>query len=352
MAEIRKKRLPEIDIIKATSLMLIISHHEGSFLYHEYLGIFYPYLGRFGLALFTFISGYALYKNNASISSIKTFYKKRLLRIYPLYLLALFLYVIISNFQLWNEFTPVSLAAHILGLQMLIYPYIQPDGSLWYIGMLFIFYAVYPFLIKKSETPIKLIWNAGAILVSLTLLRVFFGLIEIRTFVYFPIFIAGMLAAWTGIPEKLKTSAPIVLVPLIFIRLNWITEDGTDPINNNIIPVVLSLSLMLLFFCFVFFEGVKSIQLNSRISAIVSKIAVASYPMYLFHPIVLYSLKGVYSHSMKGIYSQHFNPAAFDLVMISIVIPIFFIICYYIQIFEKKILSASWINHIFDRSTL
>jgi peptidoglycan/LPS O-acetylase OafA/YrhL len=257
MGEISTKRLPEIDIIKATSLMLIILHHEGSFLYNEHLGIFYPYLGRFGLALFTFISGYALYKNNAQISSIKTFYKKRLLRIYPLYLLALFSYVAISNFHLWKEFTPVSLAAHILGLQMLIYPYVQPDGSLWYIGMLFIFYAVYPFLIEKSGTPKKLIWNAGAVLVSLTFLRVFFGLIEIRTFVYFPIFIAGMLAAWTGIPEKLKTSAPIVLVPLIFIRLNWITEDGTDPINHNIMPVVLSLSLMLLFFCFVFYVGLK-----------------------------------------------------------------------------------------------
>lgn len=352
MGEIHKKRLPEIDIIKATSLMLIILHHEGSFLYHEYLGVFYPYLGRFGLALFTFISGYALYKNNAPMSSIKTFYKKRLLRIYPLYILAFFSYVIISNFHLWKEFTPVSLAAHILGLQILVYPYIQPDSLLWYIGMLLIFYAVYPFLIKKSETPKKLLWNAGAVLISLIFLRTCFGLIEVRTFVYFPIFIVGILTAWTGIPDKLKTSAPIVLVPLIFIRLEWITEDGTDPINHGIIPVVLSLSLMLLFFCIVFFEGVKSMQLNSRISAIVSKMAVSSYPMYLFHPLVLYSLKGVYSYLMRGTYSQHFNPVAFDLFMIFIFVPIFFIICYYIQVLEKRILSGLQINRIFGRSTL
>jgi len=320
-------------------MMLIIIHHESNFLYHDYFAFFYPYLGRFGLALFTFISGYALYKNNAPISSTKTFYKKRLLRIYPLYLLALFSYVAVSNFQLWKEFTIASLTVHFLGLQMLIYPYIQPDSLLWYIGMLFIFYAVYPFLIKKSETPRKLMWNAGAILISLTLLRAYFGIIEIRTFIYFPIFITGVLAAWTDIPEKLKTMAPITLVPLILIRLKWITEDAKDPINHNVVLIVLSLSLMLLFFCIVFFEVVKDVlevvkdvQFNSKISATVSKIAVASYPVYLLHPLILYSL--------KGMYSKYFNPIAFDLFVISLVVPIFFIICYYIQIYEKRILGV------------
>jgi peptidoglycan/LPS O-acetylase OafA/YrhL len=78
------KRTTAIDIIKVLSMVLIIVHHSSSFLNHSF-GFFYPYLGRVGLALFTFISGYALYKNNAEISSIKAFYKKRLLRIYLLY---------------------------------------------------------------------------------------------------------------------------------------------------------------------------------------------------------------------------------------------------------------------------
>lgn len=334
MGEIHTKRLVEIDIIKVISLMLIIIHHESSFLYHEKFELFYPYLGRFGLALFTFISGYSLYINNAQISSVKAFYKKRLLRIYPLYLLALLSYFIISNFQLWQKFTVSSLVVHILGLQMLIYPYIQPDGLLWYIGMIFIFYMVYPLLITKSKIPRRLICNAGIILVLLALLRAHFGIIEIRTFVYFPIFIAGILVAWTGIPEKLKISAPIFLVPLIFIRLTWLTMDAKDPINNNFIPVVSSLSLMLLFFCFIFFEWVKSIELSSKIKEVVRKIAVASYPMYLFHPLVLYSLKRIFSHYFNP------NPIVFDLFIISVVIPVFFITCYYIQIYEIKILSV------------
>lgn len=91
---------------------------------------------------------------------------------------------------------------------------------------------VFPFPIKKSETPGKLIWNAGVIFISLTLLRAYFGVIEIRTFVYFSIYIAGKLAAWTGIPEKLKYSAPIFFIPLIFIRLRWVTADAVDPIND------------------------------------------------------------------------------------------------------------------------
>jgi peptidoglycan/LPS O-acetylase OafA/YrhL len=344
MSEIHIKRLMEIDTIKVISVMLIIIHHGDAFLYHYIFGNLDPYLGRVGLALFTFVSGYALYKNNVQISSIKAFYKKRLLRIYPLYLLALFLYVILSNFKLWRTFTDATLVAHILGLQMLIYPYIQPDGLLWYIGMIFIFYGVYPFLINKSKTPLKLIWNAGVILVLLTLLRVFFGIIEIRNFVYFPIFITGILTAWIGIPKKLKILVPIFLVPLIYIRLKWLTMDASDPINNNAIPVVLSMSLMLIFFSLIIFEWVKSIQLSSRIAAIVSKIAIASYPLYLFHPLVLYSLKSI-SHYLNS------NPIIFDLFMISIVIPIFIIICYYIQIYEMKILSVSWINHIFDKLT-
>lgn len=351
MGEIHTKRLLEIDVIKSVSVMLIILHHEGSFLFHNFVGFCDPYLGRIGLALFTFISGYALYKNNTYISSIRSFYKKRLLRIYPLYLLALFSYVIISNFQLWTKFTTVSLAAHVLGLQMLIYPYIQPDSLLWYLGMIFIFYAAYPFLIKKSETPKKLLCNAGIILILLTLLRYFFGIIEIRTFVYFPIFIAGTLTAWTGIPEKLKNSAFILLIPLIFIRLKWITEDPGEPISGNAFSIVLSLSLMLLLLCIIFLEWVKNIRLNSKISIIISKIAIASYPVYLFHPLVLYSLKGIYSHLAKGMQFQYFNPLAFDLSMICIVTPLFFITCYYIQVYEKQILSAPWKNYVSDKLT-
>lgn len=194
----------------------------------------------------------------------------------------------------------------------------------------FYFYVVFPFLIKKSETPGKLIWNAGVILISLTLLRAYFDIIEIRTFVYFSIFIAGRLAAWTGISEKLKYSAPIFFIPLIFIRLRWVTADAVDPINDNVIPVVLSLSLMLLFFCFIFLEWVKSIQLNSRISAMVGKIAVASYPVYLFHTLVLDSLKRTL------MYSQYFNPIIFDLLTISILIPMVVILCIIFKYMKEK----------------
>lgn len=68
MSEIHIKRLPEIDTIKAMYVMLILIHHCPDFLYPTFItGIFEPYLGRFGLGLFTFVPGYALYKNNAQI---------------------------------------------------------------------------------------------------------------------------------------------------------------------------------------------------------------------------------------------------------------------------------------------
>lgn len=212
--------------------------------------------------------------------------------------------------------------------------------------MILIFYMVYPFLIRKSKTPRNLIWNAGVILMSLTFIRAFFSIIEIRTLVYFPIFIAGVLTAWTGIPEKIRVSAPVLLVPLIFIRLKWLTMDPKDPLSDNIIPVVLSLSSMLILFCIISFEWIKNIRLSSRIATMISKLAVASYPVYLFHPLVLYSLKGVCSHFFNP------NPIVFNLCMIFVVIPIFVTTCYYIQIYEMRIFSASQRNHLFGKSTL
>jgi peptidoglycan/LPS O-acetylase OafA/YrhL len=205
--------------------------------------------------------------------------------------------------------------------------------------MIFIFYVMYPFLIKKSETPGRLIWNAALILVPLSLLRAYFGIIEVRTFLYFPIFIAGILTSWIGIPKKLKNSTPIFLVLLILIRLKWITMDAKDPMTGNFFPVVLSLSLFCMFFCFLIFEWVKSIKFSSNIAKLISKMALASYPVYLFHSLVLYSLKGVFS--------QYFNHKVFDLFTIFIILPIFVIICYYIQIYEIKISSFTklWINY-------
>lgn len=159
----------------------------------------------------------------------------------------------------------------------------------------------------------------------------FFGLIEIRTFVYFPIFIIVILTAWIGIPKKLQISVPIFFIPVIFIRLKWLTMDAKDPINSNVIPIALSMSLMLMLFSLIIFDWAKNIEISSNIEALVHKIAVSSYPVYLFHPLVLYSLK------MR---SYYLNPN-----------PILFIICYYIQIYGMKILSVSWINHIFDKLT-
>src|SRR5512133_2664475 len=99
-----KNKIIAFDFLRALAIIMIIPAHLSNFLFSTYsklmLYAFDPYFANMGLGLFIFMSGYLLYYNNHSINSLENvfdFYKKRLLRIYPLYWAALAVFLMVFS---------------------------------------------------------------------------------------------------------------------------------------------------------------------------------------------------------------------------------------------------------------
>ena len=94
----RSHRLPELDILRAFAICLIVLSHFPplSTLYIDVSARLW--CATFGLALFLFLSGFTLYRSNSitSAAEVLLFYKKRIIRIYPLYVLIIAVYVLLQ----------------------------------------------------------------------------------------------------------------------------------------------------------------------------------------------------------------------------------------------------------------
>ncbi|WP_048162140.1 acyltransferase family protein, partial [Methanosarcina sp. 1.H.A.2.2] len=175
-----KNKIIAFDFLRALAIIMIIPAHLSNFLYSTYgklaLYAFDPYFANMGLGLFIFMSGYLIYYNNHSINSLQNafdFYRKRLLRIYPLYWAALATFVLVffvfaprlnSGFVFPNSenvFGFFNIFVHVLGLQILLAPaYASPMLTLYFVGLIVIFYAIYPFLIMYSKTTKRLLLSS------------------------------------------------------------------------------------------------------------------------------------------------------------------------------------------------
>ena len=113
-------------------IAVLLIHIPLSYAYNFYLD-----LDQFGVFLvnnvgiyvsmgsFVFVSGFGLYlnPNNRNINSGKklfTFLKKRFLRIFPLYWIAIVLFIIFVGY---SNFDSLYLLFHFLGMQIIVTPY-------------------------------------------------------------------------------------------------------------------------------------------------------------------------------------------------------------------------------------
>ncbi|MFZ3136294.1 MAG: acyltransferase family protein [Thermodesulfovibrionales bacterium] len=152
----------EFNVMRSAAILFILFHHlpDYSFNYFDmkfigincdltYLRDLYKY---FGLGIFVYISGYLLNHNYVDLSSWKniiTFVRNKTIRIIPLYLLALLLYI-----KLYVKLNLISFFAHVMGLQIILSsPLIDPMITLWYVGLIMAYYAVFV-IINKYGTDI------------------------------------------------------------------------------------------------------------------------------------------------------------------------------------------------------
>jgi len=236
------------------------------------------------LGTFVFISGYFVGLKNISLNkhSIMQFYGSRLLRIYPLYLIAIVLFTFLNLSNL-----PTSIKAG-FGISMLVKP---APLTLWFITMLLLFYAISPFLIHASRTIKmgKLVLYYIFLLLLLLALSILTNTIDDRVILYFPSFALGILVARKNI-EFLKNN--YFVWALILISFSILVSFINTPYGKiNLLmktPMVLSCSY------FLFRVAKENIVFSKEISKKIAILSYSSYCMYLFHRPVIYVIKKIY----------------------------------------------------------
>ncbi len=269
-------RKPEIDTLRSIGIILIIACHLHYFInsgqFPEAFKLFTFWSAKIGLNIFFFVSGASLYyRNPAQFSTIGAcmFYQKRFIRLFPLFILLLFIMHIMES----QLNIPINTIKSI-------------EGSHWFIWTILIYYIIYPILIYKDKIAYLLgaaivIYTIGFILYLLfKFLSVdfIFQIFSINFFNYFWTFIAGIFAIKTKPKIKyIGIIAIIIIIPLLILRFY---------IHNTTLIYVLNseiASFALLPICLGLFY-----KLMGQYCPMSRKIADASYAVYLFHLLVFY----------------------------------------------------------------
>ncbi len=369
-------KLPEIDIIRIIAILIVVIliHIPLSYAFN-----FYLLLDQFGVFVvnnvgiyvamgsFVFVSGFGLYlnPNNRNLNSSKkilTFLKKRFIRIFPLYWAAIILFLYFVGYLGIN---PFYLLYHFLGLQIIVAPYFGPPMlTLWFIGIIVIYYLIY--IVINLRGSIKWILPASiGILFFFVFLNWIFGLVEYRFFLYYLLFIFGMITAliftspeYARVKERLSKlrSEVSLLIPLLTAILGFIaftlltqfcysffiSQYGSsnlhfilelNPDFFQLASAILLINLIIVsFIVFVFslsnviFRGFGFIDSKRKIELVVSETAYSTYSVYLFHRIFLTVFTAIMTFGL------HINMLVMgNLYIVLLFVPFIFLFSYLIQ---------------------
>jgi peptidoglycan/LPS O-acetylase OafA/YrhL len=333
-------RLYHLDILRMLAILCIIVRHLPSHGFLLFLDNIKEYFALVGLGLFFFMSGYLLNYNYKSLNSWYSkvnFYKKRVIRIYPLYWIFLFVYVFLYVFIAKDAshitLTVTDLIIYIIGLHMFFSNYIPLIPFLWFIGVIIIFYLLYPFLIRSSTNFANnrsILFNSILIFIIFILLRLTFNVIDDLFFMYYFIFIGGILSTKY---ENMKIRKYIL--PSFFLIL--ITSQLSNPTvkNNFILYTVFSDVFMLSSIIILWSLSIKYSDIIQKfLKKIPSNISFAGYSIYLLHPIALM----FFYYFLNFIHLNYILLR--DLFIVFFGLPVILIIGYNISLFENLVKNS------------
>lgn len=305
--EISKKRYWEVDILKSFAILLIILCHIHFFVFQNNLKLIEvsTYLSYFGLGLFFFLSGFTLYSNNIieTLVDVKKYMKKRIVKIFPLYWLALFSFFILSRFTdnsvFENDINAINIVFNIFGLQAFTkIAYI----AMWYIGVILLYYLLYIIIMYVCKNDLQIVVSSLIMTVILIILYLPLNIIIENAPLYFLIFISGVLSNKYNLFYRsiIKKIIPFCIMlcfisTILYIQLYNIHFDANTSIFLKISGYAQGFiyhNVMLITSCFIFYwitNGFLS-KINKALSKLFYFISYGSYGTYLFHLQTLFVL--------------------------------------------------------------
>ena len=247
-------------------------------LYPNFNNAFAYELTMIALGLFIVISGFLIGHSAVKASSVMCFYKKRLIRVYPLYALAIFLFYVYGLNDAETSLKSMVFVSMYYG---------PPPLTLWFITMLFLFYIATPFIIKLVQYPVQYLLFILTIFSITYIISIYFETVDLRVLLYFPSFCLGIYCSQHGIKNRAVNFWSASLLFLFGLAVLFIDIDSWIINQLKHIPMILSASYLILTLSIKFEEKFTRLKLITLLSY-------SSFAMYLFHRPIIISLKSLY----------------------------------------------------------
>jgi peptidoglycan/LPS O-acetylase OafA/YrhL len=273
-----------IDFLRAVCILYIVGFwhlvpYTQSF--PGYAGVYTEYVKDVALGTFVFCSGLLLAGRTVPLTraGLAAFYLRRVLRIYPLYALALLGFGVIGMAG-----KPVIVHALLL-VSMFLPP---APYTLWFITMIMVFYLCTPFLLRLSASPRAYLLAGAGLLVLGVLEHRLVHRIDTRILQYLPSFLLGiawqrMPALQTRVARRTLWLAAVLVAAFLLYRLQHGQELGAA---LGRVPAILAGTLLL-------YSAAGRARARLR-SAPVAYLAYASFCVYLLHRLVFHYAIAVY----------------------------------------------------------
>jgi peptidoglycan/LPS O-acetylase OafA/YrhL len=341
-----------VDILKAIAIIAILIGHLRQYLTIEattMTTLVASTFGYFGLSLFIFVSGYSLMIRKPSfdhLSDLKKFLIKRVSRIYPLYWIVLVLLLV------FDALPKSDLLGNIItfsGFQILVYPVLVQFPVYWFVSAILVFYLMFPVILYAAQ-KMQSRFEVSVLLVSLILfaglvsINLIFGTIDIAIFLYFWLFVSGIIIGNKTKLSEIKRSqatiaeiglaAGILLIGSVKI---FIFPGGGLHFTDPFVTIALFLAMAISIVISIQFAHLFKRFVRGRMSFLVTTIATSTYAIYLFTGPVLGALTSVISNMDENV---------IRVIIIVIGIPLAFIVSIYAQkmvdgVFRYRLRSGS-----------
>lgn len=322
-------RLLGFDLARVVSIFVVIGiyHNLGyAGLYHDEPAI--RVLVYSSLGVFTFLSAFLLASKYSFKERVETwaFYKKRVLRIWPLFIISSLMLAVLG-FNSW-----MTTIKGIVGIS----PFWAPHPTtMWYVAMLISLYIITPFVVKGNLKTQCV--KAFCVMTVIGLLQIVLGTVVPRTFNYYTVYLVGLLLGRNGYEPTLSflkskktliiSCAWIAMIAVVFYTKNVYLKSFSSIIG---IIAILNFSLLV----------AKSLKTNKFFTQYLSIMSYASFCAYLFHREIIWTMFHVYK-------PDGFAPIFLEVLIIAV--PLSFICAYYIQKVYDLIISKITKEYVAQR---
>jgi hypothetical protein len=288
----------------------------------------------FGLALFVFISGHLSNLKERDFTdthAVKNYMSRKIIKIFPLYYFALILFSYLYDIK-----EPLRVTTHILGLQLIFASQlVKPTLTLWFIGLILIYYAIYIFINAERISDFTKILVLALFPLTVVAVNEMFGVMDLRIVLYYGIFLLGLYSGKHDIFKEISW-AQLVIVALgftVFIVMRDNYTFATDPFSSLSSFLIINVLMVL----FISFTYKSSLFFSDRIKIkrLVEIVSYSSFCMFLFHrPVWLWM------HDTLGKMQIVESKVMMAIILAIIGIPAIVTLSYSIQHLYDRIVSV------------